>query len=237
MKKIIIIVIFSLGFQIHSAQTMERDTVIMIMGDNRQSIVMKVNVSQSLSNLRLELMHSNRMAKDDVFLSTQKIDVFQDDEAQWTIKDILNNNSISLIYRDSIRTPQFLEKEYLRISIEANEEEVNFWNTVWYYTKQGDIKVMPRYTPEALFPRIFPIKDPDCPWLNYDRESTSQNINLWDYKLFTRSEGSTYNAILSIRLEYNHLTGLNLPHIRVMQPNYFFSDQLKPEYKEIKWKL
>ena len=226
-----------LAFQIYSVQAMEIDDIITISSDSRKSIVMKLKLDQNLSDLRLELTHKNRMAKNDVFLSAQNIEVFEDEEQQWKVRDILNNNRISLKYRDPIRTPEFIEKTYLELATKFKEEESEFWKRIQdLCLRKKCIKIKVRYAPEALCDRIFPIKDPRQPWLDKERTTISKEMNRLDYRLYSTSTGSVYNKIVAIRYEYNQSTGSQLPLLITMQPNHFLSDASMSEYEKMEWK-
>jgi hypothetical protein len=227
---------FLLGFYLYSVQAMEIDDIITIKSDNRKNIVMKLKLNQNLSNLRLELTHKNRMAKNDVFLSAQNIEVFEDEEQQWEVKDILNNNCISLKYRDPVRTPEFIEKTYLELATKFKEEENEFWEKIQEHClRKKCIKIKVRYAPEALYNRIFPIKD-QRPWVNKERTALSKEMNKLDYKLYTTCTGSIYNKIVAIRYEYNQLTGNQLPLLISMRANCVLSDASMSDYEKMEWK-
>lgn len=228
---------FLLVFHLYSVQAMEMDDVITISSDVRKQIVMKLKLNQNLSDLRLELTHKNRMAKNDFFLSAQNIEVFEDEEQLWKVKDILLNNCISLRYRDPIKTPEFLEKTYLELATKFKKEENEFWDKIQdFCLRKKYIKIKVRYAPEALCDRIFPIFDRKQPWLDKERTNISKEMNKMDYRLYTTYTGSIYNDILKTRFEYYKLTGTQLHNLITMQPNCFLSDASMSEYEKMEWK-
>ena len=85
-----------------SSQAMESVTapITFIQPDNKR-MVMKVNLDQPLSDLRSELISKGRISLEDIF-QHKGGDIFPDDEKDWTIREVIMDNALSLKPRDSV---------------------------------------------------------------------------------------------------------------------------------------
>ncbi len=103
MKKFIIPKFFLVYLSIISATyTMESPlTSIKVIQPDGKKTMLKVNLNQSLSEFRLELTSKNRLTSQDIFLH-EECEIQLDDEKEWSIRDILEANTLSLKPRDTI---------------------------------------------------------------------------------------------------------------------------------------
>jgi len=95
----LVVLAFSIP-QIHLSQAMESILKpIIFIQPNHERMVIKVNLDQPLSDLRLELMTKERIMPNDIFQQEGGY-IFQNDEKDWTIREVLINNTLFLKSRD-----------------------------------------------------------------------------------------------------------------------------------------